>query len=262
LQIAAALTILKSDPAGGPENGPEQAAVFLKAWLRHYEYLITRSHCYVICADAPQELVDLAHGCSVIRLPPGSGGTVARRRGRVMANMVAALGQYYTHVIVGESHELVLADPAKGSLNDVLGAIDGGQVLTPIGLERIPRGLATDATDATDEPGGFARHVRIAPDLCKPCIISAPVALSRDGTLAKFKRLTTPVDLFLLGLTESPHSGGGPQDGPLRFGDGFADLRARMHATWGKHGNSGYWAFEPPVASHTYALPARFDGLF
>ncbi len=257
MQIAAALTILKSDPAGGPQNGPDQAAVFLKAWLRHYEHQITRDHCYVISGDAPQELVDLADGCSVIRLPPGSGDTVAKRRGRVMANMVAALGQYYTHVIVGETHELLLADPAKGDLNDVLGAIDGGQVLTPIGLELIPRDLATDDLD------GSARHVRIAPDLCKPCVISAPVALSRDGTLAKFKRLATPDDLFLLGLADGTRPGDAPRDGPkLSFGDGFADLRARMHATWGKHGNSGYWAFEPPVASHTYALPARFDGLF
>ena len=253
MQIAAALTILTSDPAGGPEP----AAVFLKTWLRHYERQITRDHCYIICADAPSELLDLAQGCSVIRLPPGSGDTLVRRRGRAMANMVAALGQYYTHVIVGEPHELLLADPAIGDLNDLLGAIDGGQILTPLGLELIQQDLAED------NQGIASRLVRIAPDNCKPCVVSTPVALSRDGTLAKFKQLTTPESLFLLRLTKDAPTGDTPQKGQgAAFGDGFANIRARMHATWGKHGTSGYWAFEPPDASHIYALPARFDGLF
>ncbi|MCF6232247.1 MAG: glycosyltransferase family 2 protein [Rhodobacteraceae bacterium] len=269
MQPAAALTILTGDPGGGPENRPEyrpeyrpegaseQKAFFLKTWAHYYERQISRDHCYVISADAPPELLELAAGCSVIRLPSGSGATVARRRGRVMANMVAALGQYYTHVIVGEPHELVLADPAKGNLNDMLGAIDGGQVLTPLGLDLIPQHIAVD------DAGKAARHVRVAPDLCKPCVISAPVALSRDATLAKFKRLATPEDLYLLRQTQGPPTGDTTQEvADMDFGDGFSDLRARMHTTWGKHGNSGYWSFAPPVSSHTYALPARFDGLF
>lgn len=258
MQTVAALTIMGND------------GFFLKAWLRHYGTQIGRGNCYLISAGAGQDLVDMAQGCSIIRLPEDAGERLAHKRGRVLANLVAAIGCYYRHVIVGEPDELVVADPAAGgSLREVLETMPGGQVLTPLGLELIHR-TDCELSPITKAILGPRRHVRPAMQYCKPCIISTRTSLSRNGRFANHQQLNTPDMLYLLGLKYCDRAAAPEVPdavfsafSKLRMQPGFdmAPLRRQMHESWQKSAKSSYWQFEVPDMDRQYLLPERFSGM-
>ncbi len=262
MQTVAAVTIMHGD------------AFFLNAWLHHYERQIGRVNCFLLCAGASPELTDLTdqmEGCSVIRLPPDSGDSLTRKRGRIVNNFVAGLRCYFTHVIFTEPDELVVVDPAVADdLDSYLETLNGRTVMTPLGLDLIQR------DDREEKPVGETilgprRRVRPAPERSKPCILSTKADLSRNGQMAKYRRLNTPEPLYLIGLenctralnTDVPDEvSQGPSELVMQDGFDLSPLRRQMHDSWAKLENSGYWHFDRPVYDTQYMLPARFTGLF
>jgi len=262
MQTVAAVTTMHGD------------AFFLNAWLRHYERQIGRVNCFLLNAGAGPDLIDLTdqmEGCSVIRLPQDAGDVLERKRGRIINNFVAALRCYFTHVIVTEPDELLVVDPASGAdLDSYLQTVKGGTVLTPLGLEVIHR-IDRESEPVNDTILGPRRHVRPAPDRSKPCILSTDADLSRNGQMAKYRRLNTPDPLYLMGLKycDRTVSTDVPDEvfqglSELTMLDGFdlSPLRRQMHDSWARLENSRYWQFDRPANDTQYVLPERFTGLF
>lgn len=262
MQTVAAVTIMHGN------------AFFLSAWLRHYERQIGRVNCFLLCAGAGPDLTDLTYqmeGCSVVRLPPDSADVLTRKRGRIINNFVAGLRCYFTHVIVTEPDELVVVDPDVGDdLDSYLETVKGGGVMTPLGLDVIHR-VDCEAGLTGDTILGPRRHVRPSPERSKPCILSTDAGLSRNGQIAKFRRLNTPEPLYLMGLNHCDKSLNTdvPDDvfqefAGLKMQDGFdlSPIRRQMHDSWAKPEGSGYWQFDRPAYDTQYLLPARFSGVF
>ena len=251
MQTVAALTILRDDTH------------FLKAWLRHCTRQVGAENCYLICAGRNPDLLEQAGGASVITLPADAAGTLIRKRGRMVNNFVAALLGYHKHVVVTELDEMAIVDPdVAPDLQSYLLATPGRQVLTPMGLDLIHRDASEPDQHGTAVPGP-RRHVRVVPELCKPCILSTPTSLSRDGRYSRYAKLHMPGPLFLVRLNRD----GGPQpeafDG-LGMQEGF-DLsaqRRQMQESWKKMDPSAYWHFEAREDTNRYLLPERFNGLF
>lgn len=258
MRVVAALTIMG-------EN-----AFFLKAWLRHYGGQIGLENCYLISTGAGSpEFADLARGCSIIRLPGDATATLARKRGRILNNMVAALRCYYKHVVVTDMDELVVVDPeAGGTLRGFLEQVPGRQVLTPLALELIHR-EESEPAPLEKVILGPRRHVRPAPYYSKPCIISTDSGLSRNGRLTRFHRLNTPAALYLFRLTYCDRCLSSEVSvfetfSNLSRHEGFdmGGLRRAMHTSWQKRADSGYWSFDCPTSDTHCLLPERFNGVF
>ncbi|WP_424986844.1 glycosyltransferase family 2 protein [Microbulbifer sp. S227A] len=289
MQTAAALTMVRDD------------AFFLKAWLRHYGGLLGRENCYVVNHGRGEVVAGLADGCNVIGIPGDAHKNFDMKRWRMLNNLVMGLRCYYEHVIVGDVDELVVLDPQAGTdLPGFLASVPPNRVLTPLGLEVIHRvDLEHDVID--DHVLGPRRHVRPAPHYSKPCVVSSGTKIARGGHFTQYERLHTPDHLYLLHLkfcdlaayTEamdrrnavSAATGAGIKEAAigrhwfaetrgddraefeafsaLRMQDGFemGPLRKRMHRTWRKRGETGYWEFDRPEFDTQYLLPERFSGL-
>lgn len=257
MKSVAALTILRDD------------AFSLRAWLRYYGAQVGLANCHVISAGMPPEIVDMAQGCSIVRLPPDTADVVARKRGRILNNYVAALLQYHAHVIVTDLDELVVVDPGEADgLRSYLDSMPGGQVLTPLGLELIHR-VDCEFTPITDRILGPRRHVRPAPEFSRPCVLSTATSLSRNGQFARHKVLNTPAPLYLFKLRYCDKSVSSDaklfeefaQMG-MQDGFGMSPLRRQMHDSWQKRADSNYWNFEVRDYATQYLLPERFNGVF
>ncbi|SFR14761.1 glycosyltransferase family 2 protein [Poseidonocella sedimentorum] len=182
---AAAVTMVRDD------------AFFLEAWVRYYEAAFGREALYVVNHGRQDAVRKIAAGCNVIDIPDGPRHEFDTRRWRFLNNMVNGLRSYFTHVIVGDVDEFVVADPERGSLAEVLGRTRGNRILTPMGLEvvhlrsREPEPLGKTIL-------GPRRHVRHAPHYSKPCIVSTPAKLARGGHYADCDKLQIPDGLYLL----------------------------------------------------------------
>ena len=251
MQTVAALTLLRDD------------AFSLKAWLRHYGGQFGRGNCYLICAGADPELVEMARGCSIFRLPDDFAGDIGRKRGRILNNFVAALRCYFTHVIVGDTDELVVVDPlVSGNLHAYLATMPDGRVMTPLGLELIHQ-ADRELEPAMDTILGPRSYVRVSSEYSKPCIISTATNLSRNGQFARFNQLFTPDPLYLLNLKNCDRPASPPVfESPVHDGFDFSLTRQRMHSSWQKRGTTGYWNFDLPGDNTPYLLPERFLGMF
>ena len=186
--IAAAVTMVRGD------------AFFLRHWVKYYGEQFGRASCYVVLHGDDPALRQIAEGCNIIVIPFASDPNFDMRRWRLLNNIVQGLLSYYRHVVVGDVDELVVMDPdQKPSLMDVLAATPGDQVLTPVGLEVLH--ILTQEKDPIDDvilgPRRFVKHVAA---YSKPCILSAPVKLSRGGHFAKANRFHSPEGLYLFHL--------------------------------------------------------------
>ncbi|MEO9780208.1 MAG: glycosyltransferase family 2 protein [Sedimentitalea sp.] len=289
MQTAAALTMVRDD------------AFFLKAWLRHYGGLLGRENCYIVNHGRGEIVADLAQGCNVIGIPGDAHKNFDMKRWRLLNNLVMGLRCYYDHVIVGDVDELVVLDPEAGiDLPQFLSSVPPNRVLTPLGLEVIHR-IELEHDRIEDHILGPRRHVRPAPHYSKPCVVSAGTKIARGGHFTQYERLHTPDHLYLLHLkfcdqgayseamdrrnAMSAATGAGIKEASigrhwfaevrgedravfeafsaLKIQDGFemGPLRRRMHRTWKKRGETGYWEFDRPDFDTQYLLPERFSGL-
>ncbi len=289
MQTAAALTMVRDD------------AFFLKAWLRHYGGLLGRENCYVVNHGRGAMVAELAAGCNVIGIPGDPHRNFDMKRWRMLNNFVMGLRCYYDHVIVGDVDELVVLDPEAGTdLPGFLAGVPPKRVLTPLGLEVIHR-IDQEHDEIGDRILGPRRHVRPAPHYSKPCVVSAGTKIARGGHFTQYDQLHTPDHLYLLHLkycdfnaysetmdrrnAVSAETGAAIRDAAigrhwfaeargddravfeafstLRMQDEFrmGPLRKRMHRTWKKRGETGYWQFDRPDFDTQYLLPERFNGL-
>lgn len=289
MQTAAALTMVRDD------------AFFLKAWLRHYGGLLGRENCYIVNHGRGEIVSDLAQGCNVIGIPGDPHKNFDMKRWRMLNNVVMGLRCYYDHVIVGDVDELVVLDPEAGiDLPEFLSAVPPNRVLTPLGLEVIHR-VELEHDAIADRILGPRRHVRPAPHYSKPCVISAGTKIARGGHFTQYERLHTPDHLYLLhlkfcdlaayseamdrrnvisaatGATIKEAAIGRHWFAETRENDRavfeafsalkmqgdfeMGPLRRRMHRTWKRRGETGYWEFDRPEFDTQYRLPERFNGL-
>lgn len=290
MQTVAAVTMVRDD------------AFFLRAWLRHYAGQFGRENCYIVNHGRGAEVARLAAGCNIIGIPGDPHKNFDVKRWGLLNNLVGGLRRYYRHVIVGDVDELVVVDPEAGvNLAGWLEQAADNRVYTPVGLEVIHR-IDIESAPIGDEILGPRRHVRLAPHYSKPCIVSAPVKLSRGGHFAQYPRLHAPDELYLMHLKFCDFSayaevmdqrnavsrdlGGTIKEtaiGRHWFAEargedrvvfeGFADLavqegfdlawlRRRMQRSFGPRGDTGYFAFKRPDYAHQYVLPERFTGIF
>jgi hypothetical protein len=259
MQTVAAVTIIRDN------------AFFLKAWLRHYSRQIGRENCYVISIGASQDQIDMAQGCSVVRLPEEEAAHLEEVRWRILSDFAMAMRRYYTHVIIGEVDELIVADPAGApDLTSLLATMPGGQILTPLGLDLIHR-AENETTVITDTILGPRRHVRPAPRHSRPCVISTSTQLMRHGQFAQNDTLNTPEPLYLLRLRFCDKAAS-PKVPDKVFKDfstldmkpefEMAGIRRDMHTSWEPRGTTGFWQFARPDYGTQYLLPDRFSGMF
>ena len=286
--VAAAVTMVRDD------------AFFLRAWLRHYGGLLGRENCYVVNHGRGPEVAALAAGCNIIGLPGDPHPNFDMKRWRLLNGLVAGLRGYYAHVIVGDVDELVVLDPAEGSLLDWLADQPGRRVLTPLGLEVIHR-PELEPDPVTEVILGPRRHVRLAPLYSKPCILSLGTKIARGGHFTQASKLHTPDPLYLLHLKycdfatyaevmdrrNAVAAAAGVAVKEAAIGrhwfaqargedralfDGFADLplqegfdlgwvRRRMHRSWRARGETGFWQFDLPDYRQQFLLPERFFGM-
>lgn len=290
MQTVAAVTMVRDD------------TFFLKAWLCHYGGMLGRGNCYVVNHGRGAEVARLAEGCNVIGIPGDPHRKFDIKRWSLLNNLVSGLRRYYRHVVVGDVDELVVLDPAAGmTLLEWLERASDGRVYTPVGLEVIHR-TDLEPEPITDRILGPRRHVRLAPHYSKPCIVSAPVKLSRGGHFAQYGKLHAPDDLYLMHLkwcdfdtyvqtmnrrnavTEEVGASVGQAAigrhwfsearGEDRvFFEAFADLemepefdlawvRRKMRRSFRPRGDTGYFEFGRPDFRKQYVLPDRFSGLF
>lgn len=285
----AALTMVRDD------------AFFLKAWLRHYGGLLGRENCYIVNHGRGPLVAELAEGCNVIGIPGDPHPNFDMKRWRMLNNLVQGLRCYYTHVIVGDVDELVVADPDCGmDLLEFLQATRGRRVLTPVGLEVIHR-TDIEPEPVTDHVIGPRRHVRLAMHYAKPCILSTGVKIARGGHFTQHEKLETPEPLYLFHLKYCDFAtyaevmdarnrvteevGGDVQSASIgrhwfaaaRGEDRavfetferletkpdfeFGWVRKRMHRSWGPRGETGFYNFKRPDYDGQYVLPERFVGM-
>lgn len=289
MQTAAALTMVRDD------------TFFLAAWLRHYGGLLGRENCFVVNHGCGTEVAELARGCNVIGIPGDPHKNFDMKRWRMLNNFVMGLRCYYEHLIVGDVDELVVLDPEAGiALPEFLETVPPNRVLTPLGLEVIHR-IDVEPDRIGERILGPRRHVRPAPHYSKPCVISTGTKIARGGHFTQYSRLHTPDHLYLLHMKFcdmaayseamdrrnriSAATGASIKDAAigrhwfaeergndravfeafstLNMQDGFEmrPLRRRMHRTWQKRGETGYWQFDRPEFDTQYLLPERFSGL-
>jgi len=274
---------------------------FLRAWLEHYGEELGRENCYVVNHGRGEAVADLARGCNLIGLPGDPHRNFDAKRWRLLNNVVMGLRSYYDHVIVGDVDELVVVDPAEGmGLLDYLAGQPIRRVLTPLGLEVIHR-IDREPEPIADRILGPRRHVRLAPHYSKPCIVSLGTKIARGGHFTQADKLFTPEPLYLFHLkfcdfgeyaaamnrrnAITQEIGAGIRETGIgrhwfaeargedrALFEGFAALEAeqgfdlswvrrRMHETWRKRGDTGFWEFERPEYDKQYVLPERFSGV-
>ncbi len=275
---------------------------FLETWLRYYGEMFGRENCYVVNHGRGAEVAELAAGCNIIGIPGDPHKNFDVKRWGLLNNLVGGLRRYYQHVIVGDVDELVVVDPsAGGNLLDWLKTAPTGQVVTPLGLEVVHRiDLEEDPVEAAVL--GPRRHVRLAPWYSKPCIVSAPVKLSRGCHYAQYDKLAAPAELFLFHLkfcdfgayvgamdrrnAVTSEIGQGIKKtaigrhwfaeargedraefeafAQMKVQEGFnlGWVRRRMQLSFGPRGDTGYYQFDRPTYDKQYLLPERFSGLF
>ena len=289
MQTAAAVTMVRDD------------VFFLRAWLKHYGDTLGRQNCYVINHGFGAEVAALAAGCNIIGIPGDPHKNFDIKRWGLLNNLVGGLRKYYRHVIVGDVDELVVVDPDKGiTLREYLEEAPEKRVLTPLGLEVIHRiDLEPDAVE--DQIIGPRRFVRPAPHYSKPCIVSAPVKLSRGGHFSQYPKLHAPDDLYLFHLkfcdftqymgamdrrnavtrqmgddikgtavgrhwftqTRGEDRAIFHDFAALTLEEGFdlGHLRKRMYRSFSARGETGFYEFNRPDTGTQYQLPERFIGV-
>ncbi|NRB03086.1 MAG: glycosyltransferase family 2 protein [Rhodobacteraceae bacterium] len=288
MQTVAAVTMVRDD------------AFFLNAWLKHYGEMFGRENCYVINHGRGDVVNDLAKGCNIIGIPGDPHKAFDMKRWALLNGIVSGLRRYYRHVIVGDVDELVICDPAHGTLMGYLEEAPEGRVVTPVGMEIIHR-IDKEPDPITDHIIGPRRHVRPALHYAKPCIVSAPVKLSRGGHFAKYKKLHVPETLYVVHLkfcdfaeysgvmdarnAMTADTGVGVKEAAIgghwfseargedkavfeAFADlklieefNFARFRRKMQRTFRPRGETGYYQFDRPDFSLQYILPERFIGV-
>jgi len=288
MQTAAAVTMVRDD------------LFFLKAWLRHYGEVLGRENCYVVNHGHGDAVAELAKGCNIIGIPGDAHKNFDMKRWGLLNGLLGGLRKYFRHVIVGDVDELVVVDPQRGmNLLEYLEASTEKRVLTPLGLEVIHR-VEIEPEPITDRIIGPRRYVRPAPHYSKPCIISAPVRLSRGGHFSQYAKLHTPDDLYLFHLkfcdfdqytgvmdrrnAVTDEIGGSVADTSigghwfsaargedaavfkgfegLRLEEGFdlSFLRKRMQRSFKPRGTTGFFEFKRAETGSQYMLPERFIG--
>jgi len=289
MQTGAAVTMVRDD------------AFFLRAWLAHYGEIFGRQNCYVINHGYGADVAEMAAGCNIIGIPGDPHKNFDVKRWSLLNNLVGGLRRYYRHVIVGDVDELVVVDPKAGvNLLEYLEKAKDKRVLTPLGLEVIHR-VDLEPEEITDKILGPRRYVRPAPHYSKPCIISAPVKVSRGGHFSQYAKLHTPDDLYLMhikfcdfgqytramdrrnavtremgddikGTSIGRHWFGEARGEDRAVFDGFAKLkleegfdlafmRKRMQRSFKPRGDTGLYEFNRPKYDTQYQLPERFDGV-
>ncbi|WP_138465497.1 hypothetical protein [Poseidonocella sp. HB161398] len=161
---------------------------FLRIWTGYYGGLFGRSALTVVAHGGAEMVRDVAAGANVLAIPYIPDPRFDALRWRLLNHLAQGLRLYHDRVIVGDVDELVIADPAIGTLPRILARHPRARALTPFGLELVHR--------PSEEPAPFAapylrarRHVRVAPLYAKPCAIRGQVRLSRGGHYADVPRL-------------------------------------------------------------------------
>ncbi|MGB0661009.1 MAG: glycosyltransferase family 2 protein [Mangrovicoccus sp.] len=289
MQIAAAVTMVRDDPE------------FLDIWLRYYGGLFGRQALYVINHGQQDWIKEMAQGCNIIGIPGFAHKGFDAKRWRLLNHLVQGLRQYHKHVIVGDVDELVLRDPALGSLGDFLEETRKGTVITAFGLELVHRSYEEPAAFTAPILGG-RRFVRVSPLYTKPCIVSAATQISRGGHYATAETLDMPEGLYLFHLkfadrglysrvldrrnavaeatgAERPrdamigrHWFAQTRDDSLQFAViddapvsadfDFTAHRAAMASSWAPRGDDGYWQFDRHDDAQLYEVPERFWRMF
>lgn len=272
---------------------------YLDIWLAHYGEMFGRENCYIVNHGHNPEVTKRAEGCNIIGIPGFHHKNFDMKRWRLLNNIVQGLNAYHDHVIVGDVDELVVLDPAKGSLVDFLGKQKQRQVITPTGLEVIHR-IDIEKDPIEGKVLGPRMHVRLAPHYSKPCIVSAGVKIARGGHFTQYEKINAPEGLYLfhlkycdfdeycramdrrnaitekVGATKKEAAIGGHwfadargEDravfetlGAYEMQEGF-DLgayRKAMIESFEPRGDTGFYHFDRPDYELQYRLPKRFKG--
>jgi hypothetical protein len=170
---------------------------FLKKWIRYYGDQFGRENLYIINHAREPAVTEAAEGCNLIGIPEGDTTKFDHKRWRLMNGLFSGLLGYYTHVIVGDVDEYVVADPAYWtSLGECLRKTRGSGVLTPFGLE-VTHLEARESDGIEPAILGPRRYVQVATDYAKPCVLSTFTRLSRGGHYSEHKELNCPAGLYL-----------------------------------------------------------------
>ncbi|MEM8555785.1 MAG: hypothetical protein AAGF71_13285, partial [Pseudomonadota bacterium] len=155
--------------------------------------------------------------------------------GHIADHWAQGLRIYHDAVIVGDVDELVITDPAVGTLPEVLQQTGKADVITPIGLELIHR--PSEETEALgSQILATRRHVRLSALYSKPCIVKGPTRLSRGGHYATSRKLEMPVGLYLLHLKHADRElYTGTMDRRNSVADGSSGVASPKDAMIGRH---------------------------
>lgn len=143
---------------------------FLQQWIMHYEPLVGRQNLYILTHDGDEDVVRTAHGCRLIYLPRNKvDWKFDRLRFRLLNAYADFLLNNYDCVISGDVDELVFADPAIGSIFDLIEENKENSIMTAFGMHLCEQ--PEDPSYNPDQPVLSQRTIAVADDqYCKPHI--------------------------------------------------------------------------------------------
>lgn len=177
--------------------------VFLPRWIAHWRGAVPGAHLFILADGPDQNLPEPSADCQVIALPRAaavSGWEASRWR--FLSSFASALLERFDVVVLNDTDELIVADPALGpSLPEALAEARGLGVVTPFGIEIMHRAdLEPAPLDPAQPVLGQRRFFRINALYSKPCIIARPVRWSMGGHFSDFPDLHQSPSLYLVHL--------------------------------------------------------------
>ena len=161
----------------------------LGAWVRHHAGVVGVDH-LVILDDASSDgstQEAAAAGVTVHHLPSLSGKPFERTRMRILSGIATGLLHAYDYVIALDADELLVIDPAFGTLDALLRERGCPETLGVVGLNVVP--APGEAPLDLERPILEQRSVAIfAPGMCKPSIKRVPArwGLASHGIAAPY----------------------------------------------------------------------------
>ncbi|WP_300676172.1 glycosyltransferase family 2 protein [Nocardioides sp.] len=161
----------------------------LQAWVRHHAGLVGAAHLVVLddsSTDGSAEAV-AAQGVTVHHLPSLTGKPFERTRMRILSGIATGLLHAYDYVVALDADELLVVDPAFGTLDAFLRARDCPETVGVVGLNVVhtPGEAPLDLSRPITEQRA---HAIFAPGMCKPSLKRVPArwGLASHGIAAPY----------------------------------------------------------------------------
>ncbi len=174
----------------------------LGVWYRHHAQLLGADALYIVAHGADPEVQRICPGASIWTIPRDDLSYFDRKRSELLNAFQAGLLSSYDWVIRTDADELICADPAIGSLQQIFAAAGRVPVLTALGLDLVEQ---PEDRPLRDGLWKAQKNVSFTGHYSKSFAQSRPLKLTLHGTKVPPRRLADfpfvmPEGLYLVHL--------------------------------------------------------------